>query len=311
MSSSEISWPEPAPNWSEAKKMWKWGWEFHVFGFATLYSLVALYTIFNIFSQRHFYLKKQKLHALFLNSLLLFLSFTRAVLLLWDPYGSRGSPVPLLLFLVILHGLGTSCVTSAFSVLLLILLETTKLSLAPPRFQKVGFLIGIWSINVIYLLITDLTVAWYNSAKAMVFICQMMFAIWGLVVSVGYVVSIVKIRKNLSSSRETAQHNTHLSNESTKVRQLITLLCAASANGFLLFTMSIYMACSEMGVFNESGRVEIWPWFGVQTSVRFAELLMCAIIFRIALKSGSNESRRVDVQPNPMSLQVRMEVVTS
>ena len=306
MTSSEITWPEPAPNWSEAKKMWKWGWEFHVFGFATLYSLVALYTIFNICSQGNFYLRKQKLHTLFLNCLLLFFSFTRAALLFGDPYGSRGTSVEILLCCVIFQGLATSCVTSAFSVMLLILLETTKVSLAPPRFQKFSFLLGIWAINVTYLLISDLTVAWHNSAKVMVFVCQVMFATWGLIVSIGYMVTTVKIRKNLRSSRETARHNANFSNESAKIHQLTKLMCVASVDGFCLFAMSIYVASSESGVLNKSGRVEIWPWFGIQTSFRLAELLMCLIIFRIALKSGSNERRRVSVQRgNSLSLQMQ------
>ena len=302
MASSEISWPETIPNWSEAKKMWKWGWEFHVFGFAALYSLVALYTIFNIFRQRNFYLRKQKLHAFFLNCLLLFFSFTRSALLFGNPYGSRGPPVQIVLLCVILQGLATSCASSAFSVMLLILLKTTKLSLTPPRFQKFSFLLGIWAINVTYLLIS---VAWYNSAKVMIFIYQVMFATWGLIVSIGYAVTAVKIRKNLSSSLESARRSVHLSNESEKIYQLTKLLCFASVDGFCLFTMSIYVASSETGVFNVNEHIEIWAWFGIQTFLRLAELLMCLIIFRITLKSGSNESRRISVQRNSMSIQMQ------
>ena len=306
ITSSEITWPEPVPKWPEAKSIWKWGWDVHVLGFASLYILVGLYTVFNIFIQRQFYLRKKKLHALFLNSMLLIFSSLRAINLLWNPYASKVTSKTLLVLCVILHGLATACLISAFSVVLLILLETTKLSLAPPRFQKPGFLIGIWASNVVYILISDVIVASYNSAKAMIFVCQILYAIWGLVVSAGYAVAAYKIRKNLGSSRKNSQYNKKFSKESTKMHKLVILLCIASVEGFFLFILSIYMASGETGVFNDSGHVEIWPWFGLQTFLRFLELLMCVIIFLIALKSSSGEGRvRNTVEPSSVRLQTR------
>ena len=201
MTASEITWLQ-TPNWLEAKKIWKWGWQLHVFGFASLYILVGLYTVFNIFTRRHFYLRKKKLHALFLNSMLLVSFFTRATVLLWNPYASESPSNIVLVLCVILLGVGSLCWTSAFSVVLLITLETTKLSLAPPRFQKPGFLIGILASSVIYNIISVVIVASYNSAKVMIFIRQVLLAIWGLVISVGYAVAAYKIRRNLGSSRK-------------------------------------------------------------------------------------------------------------
>ena len=286
MASSVTTWPEPAPNWYEAKKVWKWGWKVHVFGFASLYILVGLYTAFNIFVQRNIFLKGKKLHALFLNTMLLMFSSARAAVLLWDPYASNGTSFVLLLLCVIIHGIAMACITSAFSVLLLCLLDSTKLSLAPPRFQKLRCLIGIWLINVMYVVVSDVTVAFHNSAKAMIFVCQVLFAIWGLVVSIGYAVAAYKIRKNLGSSRETSQHN-NLSKETSKMHHLTIWMCVASVEGLCLFVMAIYMACGVNGVFNSSNDVKIWPWFGFQTFLRILELVMCFIIFVIALKSSS------------------------
>ena len=307
-----MTWPEPAPNWSEAKKIWKWGWEIHVFGFASLYSsIAALYAIYNIFSQRKFYLKKKKLHALFLNFLLSIFSFIRAMILLWNPYESESSSKILLVLCVILHGLATACVSSAFSVLLLILLETTKLSLAPSSFQNLRFVIGIWASNVIYVVIFDVTVMHFTSAKTMIFVCQVVFATWGLVISVGYAAATFKIRNNLSSSRKTCKYNTNNSNESAKLRKLTILMCAASTQGFCLFTLSIYLASSDTrsGVFNNNRYVPIWPWFGIQTFLRFVELTMCVTVFLIALKTGSKGGRNSkNLAPTTFSLHSRGEL---
>ena len=309
MASSGITWPEPAPNWYKAKKVWKWGWELHVYGFASLHIVVGLYTIFNIFIQRNMYLKKKKLHAFFLNAMLLIFASARATVLFWDPYASEGSSRDLLLLCVILHGVALACVTSAFSVLLLILLDTTKLSLAPPRFQKLRFLIGVWASHVLYIVVSDVTVAFVISAKAMIFVCQMLYAIWGLVVSVGYAVAAYKIRKNLGSSRKTSQRNNNLSKESVKMHHLTILMCVASVGGFCLFIMSIYMAVSETGVFNKRRRVRIWPWFATQTLARFFELFMCAIIFIIALKSApSVVGANADNALNSTSVQAQKDI---
>jgi hypothetical protein len=63
-------------------------------------------------------------------------SLTRFLFLLLDPYYSRG----LMPFLVtrLLFSLGLPGFTASFSIMLLILIDTTRLSLGPPKFRKVS-----------------------------------------------------------------------------------------------------------------------------------------------------------------------------
>ena len=149
----------------------------------------------------------------------------------------------------------------------------------------------------------------FPSAKAMIFVCQVLYAVWGLVIFVGYAVAAFKIRKNLRSSRETSQYNDNTSNESARMQKLTILMCIASVLGFFLFLISIYRASR---VFNESGHVKIRPWFGLQTFLEFLELLMCTIIFLIALRSAIKEGRvGPSVLPNSVLFQTREDSLRS
>ena len=257
-----------------------------MFGLASVYILVGLYTVFNIFTQRHFYRRRKKNLVFFLNSMVLIFSSTRATVLLLDPDVSTEDPSKTLLVLcLILHEVGTSCMTSTFSVsVLLMVLDTTKLSLGSPRLQKPGFLIGVWIINVVYLLISDLIVASFNSAKAMIFVSQVMFAFLPcLVIFVGFTVAAYKLWMNLSQfSRQTSHPNNKVSKESIKIHKLVILQCFACVEGFCLFVLVILMASGQTGVLNDSGHIEIWRWFNLPEFLRFVELLMCAVIFLMA-----------------------------
>ena len=144
-------------------------------------------------------------------------------------------------------------------------LDTTKLSLGSPRFQKPGFLIGVWIINIVYLLISDLIVASFNSAKAMIFVSQVMFAfLLCLVIFVGFTVAAYKLRMNLSQfSRQTSHSNNKVSKESIKIHKLVILQCIACVEGFCLFVLAILMVSGQTGVFNDSGHMEIWRWFNL------------------------------------------------
>ena len=41
---AESSWPEPGPNWSAAIKQWRVAWSLHVYGFATIFTVLSFYS---------------------------------------------------------------------------------------------------------------------------------------------------------------------------------------------------------------------------------------------------------------------------
>lgn len=290
MAQEKKLWPEPVPNWPEAKRSWKWGWPFHVYFFTVLYCLVIVRALVVLFTQGKAFLRSKN-HRFVMNSLLLVFGTLRVVFFVWDPYGS--DPIHTeteLVACIITFGIATACLTSAFSFLLLIVVESTRFSLAPSRFQNPSFLAGVWVGNVLYVITSDLVVAHFHEAKVMILICQIAFALWGILIALGYIITAIRLWRNLRASRETARFDRGLTREGKKIERLVKLLCLASTCGTVLFFTFVYSALSDTGVYSNSDVVDIWPWLAVQTLVRACEAFMCLLIFLIALRTTNNSS---------------------
>lgn len=290
--SSLRSWAEPSPNWLEAIKEWNWLWEVHIYGFGTIFVLITLFAVFYLIYSRKTTFSKHRVHLAVMNIALLTAGFFRALILFWDPYASSKDTTDLqLLVCIISWGTSTACITSSFSIMLLIFLETTKISLGPARLKNLPCLMSITLANIFYLIMSDLVVWFHPQAKVMIFICHVSFAIWGLTVSIGYLVAGIRMWRNLKSSLGEMFFNRALDRDATRLKRLFVLMCSASWFGVIKFSLSLYTAIGEYGVFADIGYVKSWPWFAMQSSLRTLESLMCAFIFFIGLnnrKSSNN-----------------------
>lgn len=290
MVEDEKPWPEPVPDWPEAKEVWKWGWPFHVYFFTVLYCFIIIRGFYVLLKQGKTFFRGMD-HRFLMNALLLAFGATRVVFLIWDPYGSNPNHTKTeLVICIITFGVGTACVTSAFSYLLLIVLESTRISLASSKFQNQRFFLGVWTVNVLYVILSDLIVAHFHKAKVMILICQLTFALWGFLLALGYALAAARLWRNLKASRQTAQYNQDLAAESKKIKRLVCLLCLGSICGVVMFSTIVYTALSDTGVYNESGIVRNRPWIAVQTLLRTCEVFMCFVIFLTALKTPTATS---------------------
>lgn len=302
MADKEKPWPEPVPDWPQAKETWNWGWPFHVHFFTGLFCLVIIRGFYVLLRQGKVQFHSRN-HRFLMNLLLLAFGTTRAVFFIWDPYGSNPNHTKTeVVICIITFGIGTACLTSAFSVLLLIVLESTRISLAPSKFQNRVFLLGVFTINVLYVIISDLIVAHFHEAKVMILICQITFALWGILVAMGYVLAATRLWRNLKASRQSSQFDPGLAAEGKKITKLVILLYLASICGAVMFSTFVYSALGETGVYNQSGVVSHWPWIAVQTLLRACETFMCLLIFLIALKTktastaNNNQVDRLEIK---------------
>ncbi|XP_068682823.1 uncharacterized protein [Montipora foliosa] len=284
---SPDSWVEPSPNWLVAIKEWKLLWHLHVYGFATVFALIAFFAITCIVVSRKAILKKQRAHFAVMNSALVVTGFLRSLVLFWDPYASReNTSSSMVLFCIISWGIGTACITSSFSIVLLIFMETTKTSLGPARLKNLPFLMSITLSNILYLLLSDLVVWFHSEARVMVFICHVTFATWGLVVSIGYSVAGTRMWRNLKASLDGTFFRRTIHQESSRLNRLFTLMCCASFFGVIKFSLSPYTSVGEFGVFADTGYItESWHWFVVQSLLRTLESFLCIFIFLIVFKN--------------------------
>ena len=98
-------------------------------------------------------------------------------------------------------------------------------------------------------MMSDLMVWFHSEAKEMIFICNVTLATWG------YLVASVRMWRNLKSSMGEMFFNRTLDPDSMRVKLLFVLMCSASCFGIIKFSLSLYTAVGEYGVFADIGYV--------------------------------------------------------
>ena len=284
---------EPAPDWEIAKLEWKEAWQFHIYFFGTLFTLLGLYCLISVIRlwrmehllSRHYFLT--------LNVLVICICIFRAMYLLVDAYNSNGTfPVILNYFL---YSTVFPCLTAVFSILFYALLLATRLRVLSPKVQKLWVLIMIILFHFVLSLTTDVVVGLFSSASIMLFICQLFFALWGLVMFIGYLLIFKKLytvalnrQKALNAlSKEKKLNGSMISIQEKKPKQRYTIGLAVKVTfisalfGLACIGFELYGMFGVYGVMYSKKPLP-WPWWTYHVIVRTMELLMCACVAYVA-----------------------------
>lgn len=272
----EQSWPEPEPDWDEAYTKWQDAWPMHTYGFAAVFTVITMIPPFELL---RIHLDKARISPL--KSTVLFIIFifslTRAITLFVDPYGSNNR-FPLVVT-QLLFSLGHPCIISALSLLLLVLIDTTKMNIAPPRFQRVQFIIPVVIFHVILVIVTDFVVVYFLEAKVLLLMCQIYFLLLGSLLAIGYMSVGWKIHKNIR-----ANVNTKITGDNS-MRRLLYLIIACAVASALISILTIYAAAGVFGVYSDVEHVEAWPWWIFQTLNRLLETTICIVVLLMNTKT--------------------------
>ena len=272
----EQSWPEPEPDWDEAYTKWQDAWPMHTYGFAAVFTVITMIPPFELL---RIHLDKARISPL--KSTVLFIIFifslTRAITLFVDPYGSTNR-FPLVVT-QLLFSLGHPCIISALSLLLLVLIDTTKMNIAPPRFQRVQFIIPVVIFHVILVIVTDFVVVYFLEAKVLLLMCQIYFLLLGSLLAIGYMSVGWKIHKNIR-----ANVNTKITGDNS-MRRLLYLIIACAVASALISILTIYAAAGVFGVYSDVEHVEAWPWWIFQTLNRLLETTICIVVLLMNTKT--------------------------
>lgn len=194
----ETAWAEPEPEWSTALSDWGVAWELHVYIFAGCYLLILLLASLSL---SYFFKNKQLIKSGKLTVSLLFMvtlfTVLRSLTMFIDPYGTTGI-IPGDYFRT-LWSLALPGLTASFSMLLLVLLDTTKMSLGPPRFQKLSTLLIFTTCHFGIVVTSDIAFSVCDSCKGMLLFCQILFIVYGALLACGYMYSSVVIYKNCAA----------------------------------------------------------------------------------------------------------------
>ncbi|XP_022107552.1 proline-rich transmembrane protein 4-like [Acanthaster planci] len=272
------------------------GLDIHVYGFAVVYALTGivsmtrlrkLYTFRagRLMSGFHF---KMNMHI----STLIF-SVLRIIVLCLDPYGSRCRVVPLVIDL--LWSLAFPCLAVAFSLLLLVLMETTKLyPNLPCIIHRTWTLVASTVLYTSVLVLKDVLHHFLITTAATAFkvLSLLIFALWGLIMMLGYFYVARKIRHSLRTSGSPI--------ESEALRRFSGLLLACGSVGLLTIMMQVLSAVSEYGLKAPPevalASISPWAWWFLQSAIRALESAMCCLLMLVA--SRTDNKRHVQVAPN-------------
>ena len=270
------AWPEAGPDWSIAFEEWGAAWEFHIYVFALIFLGFGIYSAYFIGHGLHAGLN-QKYLGFCLNVVMFILGFTRAFVLFTDPY-HQGDLIHSTVVMRVMWSLANPCLTSADCLVILALVETAKISLAPPKMQKLSVILKITILHFILVLTSDFVVSEFLEAKAMLLFCQIFFIVWGSVLGVGYCVLGYKLDQMLFSHKEV---------KTKKDLLYIRLIYASGVNNFILCAMYIYSSAGVFGVYSDVKFVDAWSWWAIQTCFRVSEVLSGILVFKVSAKRKS------------------------
>ncbi|KAK2192661.1 hypothetical protein NP493_25g00015 [Ridgeia piscesae] len=280
---------EPGPDWSLAKEQWQSAWQLHVYFIGIMSAIVAVFSLMSIIRlwQRKNLLSRG--YFISLNLLLFVLGTCRAVYFLVDGYNSTGVFHPIIAYW--LFNIALPCLTSAFSILFLALLRSTEVLLMSPKIQKARHLVLIIAMHFVISCTTDAVVGMFSNMKVLLLVCQVIFIMWSLVMSVGYMYIFQKL---YSASVRRQKQLAHLSQVSLtldgsilkpprsrmmlSVAIKVTLVTAVL--GIVCAGLQVYAVVEVYG-FLES-QPQPWPWWWLQLTMRIVELCMCVTMSYVA-----------------------------
>lgn len=262
--------PEPRPEWQTAIPTWGKAWGLHIYLFAVVYILIAVTSgvglAVDVLTSHG--IKGLKL-ALYLT--FLFFGFSRAIILLVDPYNSQGILNSFSTYLT--WSLGFPSVLTALGLLLLVFVDATNMmNVAPPRFQKLSTALWVMAINVIIVVGTDLFFLLTQKLLALVVICHVYFVFFGVILTAGF----FRVGFQLSSNSAASIYG------DTGLQRLRFLVFITAVLNLIFIGTQVYSAFDfVLG----SGAPSAWPWYAVQTSLRALEVSMCVVMLFITFNN--------------------------
>ena len=214
----------------------------------------------------------------------LFIAATmKVVALLWSPKVLDDAPNEIFAASLIVDCLSTALMLSALSILLLILLETTKTSLAAPKLQNIWALLGITALLTAIMLTFNLLVL-LNNRKFWRFFSYIHLFIWGLLICVGYTVAGRRMWRNLKSSRQLGR-----SARERRLQKIIQLVLLAPLITAASLILNLCIAANNYGILKglEIAEKTIRSRYAIKFLRKLCDFAIMVLIFGIAIEKKS------------------------
>ena len=263
-----------------------WAWKFYAYLFVCLFGILAVSCSIAFVQQQKQKSRNHNLHARF-TTVELFLSATLKVVgIIWTPIELQEVSTETFIASVLINCFSLALCLSAFSTLLLILLETTKISLSAPRLQNIWSLLAITSVFTAIMLTFNLLVL-FGRRKLWCFVSHVVIFIWGMIICTGYTVAGLKMMQNLRSSRR-------LENSRRKGSRLRSIIIQVFLSAFITavsLILNLFLSSNDHGVVHEITERGSWSRYTTLFLMKSCEFVIAVLIFKIVTgKSCRNNS---------------------
>ena len=260
-----------------------WAWKLYIYGFTALYIVFVLNCLV-ILQRQCKQPSTQNIHRRFTTTQLLVGATLRAVALLWVPYIGAPSSAAEFTAALVVYSLSAALVLSAFSVLLLILLETTKVSIAPPRLQNNCVLASLNGAFTATVVAFNLLAA-FHDGELWRFVTEVVIFVWGTLVCVGYAWAGFKMWGNLRASR--CAHTAH------GLKRIILLVYSSS---FVTAVLLILLLLTSVGDFDSLEGLKFdersfWTRYAVAILIELCNIVIILLIFGFVFRGKCRENR--------------------
>ena len=178
-----------------------WALKLYSYTFVTLFGALAV-IIFIAFVQQWVQAARNgNNHGRFITVELLLAATLKFLRHLIIPLFLQDAPKEIFMADLFIESFSEALILSAFSILLLILLETTKTSLTAPKLQNIWVLLCITAAYTAILLIFSLLV-FYRLRGIWHLLSNSILSVLGTAICVGYIVAGYRMWRNLKSSRQ-------------------------------------------------------------------------------------------------------------
>ena len=260
---------------------WKIAWSLHVYVAATVFTLIALYSVYKIVRFNNTTNLLTQSYFLTIHLLLTIVCTLRCFHLFYDAYNFSHS-LPETLSRVLMF-LPSSLLAAAFATLILYM---SRCSTSPSLYQNkilspviITFAFTIHITLCISLHVSGHIFGYVDESKLLPLICQCIYIL--ICVTLGlcymYVYRVIRSQLHLNSTKSV---NNHVTTDftSTTLNTAITTTVATALLFILMGFIQLY------GIFGVRERLQpyAWLWWAWQFSVRLIELSMCSLLAWVA-----------------------------
>ena len=225
----------------------------------------------------------------------------RGIFFLVDPYNANGIfPQPLAFFLL---DIGFPCLTSAFSILFMALLQTTRVQLIAPTIQKPKVLAGIIIFHFLISFVGGLIVGLLPQSRPVQLLSDITFVIFSALLAAGYLFIFRKLYRAAQRRQKEMMKllvrkissQTGADSATIKVKRKLTLSVAVKVTlaiailAIIAMIVQIYGMAGPLNVFR-TDQPSSWAIWTYITLVRFIELGMCYTMSYVATQPLRFES---------------------